>query len=158
MRMSAKDPFNRQAILVPRLAVAAFFAGLTFVSAFTKYVSSGCIAVARLIPGISPKHCTRRSPRERAFGECAAFPKLSFGSGPRRYNVRSGLSATARLAVEQPSVVSLPKGMRYVLWQQNLLLNCRQFGDYGSRDEVAWHVLVRRSAFEPWRGVKLPSL
>src|SRR5215471_10624117 len=64
----------------------------------------------------------------------------------RRYALRSRLSATARLAVEQPSVVSLPKEMRYVLCYQNLLLNCHQFGDFGSRDRPP--LLVRRPAFE----------
>src|SRR5215468_10978816 len=36
--------------------------------------------------------------------------------------------------------------MRYVLCYQNLLLNCHQFGDFGSRDRPP--LLVRRPAFE----------
>jgi hypothetical protein len=154
--------------LGPLAGIARFLRTLDFCFGFHHVTAVGQHCSRPALQGISPKYCSPSTRCGGGFWRMSNLPKALFGGGldvtshgrsdslcRRRYAVRSGLSTTARLAVEQPSVVSLPTEMRYVLCQRNLLLNCRQFDGYGSCCAFSGRILIRRSALEPWCGVTL---
>src|SRR5262245_6627394 len=73
---------------------------------------SGLIAVARLTQGISPKHCkSARLPGKGLLAKCLISTSLSSGGGTG-FRAFDNRPVSCRV---QPSVVSTPKEMRYVL-------------------------------------------
>jgi len=92
----------------------------------------GLPAVARNLQGMSPKHCTLSAGSDEGC-EHALFRTVS------RFTAAAGLSATARSAALQPSVVSTPFG--------DGIMSC---STKGHTPDLALRTPVSRESHWPW--------